>query len=276
MNISILTMILSSSVIAGVITVLFNYMASQKQNYIQNITKERQQWREEIRKIARSLSQEDDTVKIRIILTDLKVRINAYGYADDEIMHDSHLWKIIETIEHGNENEIKEYKGILIICLSNLLKYDWERAKQEVRGNIYLKVLITIQVVCGILLIIGICVTEVNSNEAFSALLTWLFFCGLELIVFYFATQNTRVISLLLLTGAIFACGSALNNVSDIKTIALFPMIPTVYLTFICYLSNQKNNKRYVNVIRNSLHADVKYSRIDFIDRFFQKIVNRK
>lgn len=115
MNISILTMILSSSVIAGVITVLFNYMASQKQNYIQNITKERQQWREEIRKIARSLSQEDDTVKIRIILTDLKVRINAYGYADDEIMHDSHLWKIIETIEHGNENEIKEYKGILMI-----------------------------------------------------------------------------------------------------------------------------------------------------------------
>jgi len=132
--------LLGSAVIAAIFSGLVSYIISRRQGSLQYITGERKEWREKIREIAYKLdgASYKDTLKI---LTELKVRINAFGnnkvlvkYSDD-----AHIWKIINELE--NEKPSKEVLAMkqkqLIEYLSLLLKFDWERSKKEVKGNIY-------------------------------------------------------------------------------------------------------------------------------------------
>lgn len=63
-------------------------------------------------------------------------------------MQDSHIWSTIDKLEK-RDGDFKQLKKLLILYLSMLLKMDWERSKEEVRGNgfqmiLYLVVLIAI------------------------------------------------------------------------------------------------------------------------------------
>lgn len=128
---------------SGIISVIISYLMFQKGNQLKYITEERQKWREELRKIAHDLSYAD-SAEIFGLLTELKVRINTYGYGkdnDDDFSHDAHIWNIIAEIERLKEEELsddspklKKYRNFLIDYISLLLKDDWERSKQEVDG----------------------------------------------------------------------------------------------------------------------------------------------
>lgn len=129
--------ILGSTVIAAICSGIVSILIATKSNSLQYITSDRKEWREEIRNIAKNLHGAKYK-KSLLILTELKVRINAFGkYPNDkDYIEDSHIWEMIDEIEAGENTFLFEsQKKILVNYLSLLLKYDWERSKEEVRGN---------------------------------------------------------------------------------------------------------------------------------------------
>lgn len=139
MSIEILLTMLSSTVVATVISTLFGILQARKHSSLQYITAERQKWREEIREIASEIGIAD-VKKIGIILNRLKVRINAYGlYDEGGISNDRYVWMAIECVETSKYLNVKfeESKKYLITALSLMLKHDWEVSKKEIRSSIY-------------------------------------------------------------------------------------------------------------------------------------------
>lgn len=66
----------------------------------------------------------------------LEVNINSYGKAlEDDYEKDSHIWREIEELKRiDKKKEFNVHKELLIYYLSLMLKEDWERSKQEVKG----------------------------------------------------------------------------------------------------------------------------------------------
>lgn len=132
--------ILSSTVVATIFSGLLSYIISRRQGNLQYVTGEREQWREKIRIIAIKLdgASYKDTLKL---LTELKLRINSYGNngVSNEYKKDAHIWNVINELEKQKLSKkvlILKQKQ-LIEYLALLLKADWERTKNEVRGNLY-------------------------------------------------------------------------------------------------------------------------------------------
>lgn len=129
---------------SGIISVIVSYLIFQKGNQLKYITEERQKWREKLRKIARDLSGADKETTFRL-LTELKVRINTYGYkkeSEKDFLKDAHIWNLIAEMEDLSEDEfgnashqLKKYQNRINDYISLLLKADWERSKNEVNGN---------------------------------------------------------------------------------------------------------------------------------------------
>lgn len=131
--------ILGSAVIAAIVSGGISFLINRRQGVLQYITGERKEWREALRKIVASLcnASYEDTLKL---LGDLKIRINALGNdgISDKYSNDSHIWKVINEVEQKSlkQEELKKKQKQLIEYISILLKYDWERSKKEVQGDI--------------------------------------------------------------------------------------------------------------------------------------------
>lgn len=132
-------LILSSAVISAVISGCVAVLNFRRQNNLQYITGERKEWREEIRKIAQGLHGASYKETLELLVR-LKVRINAFGNKGikTSYMYDAHIWKVIAEIEKEKcSKELLQLKQKqLIEYLALLLKFDWERSKKEVQGNI--------------------------------------------------------------------------------------------------------------------------------------------
>ena len=140
---NLLQIILSSTLIVAVINNFINVYNHNKDSKLQFITSERNNCRNEIKKIACELQKSTPDTggtseDIKIILTKLKTRLNAYGIkryslntANDpfDVFKDEHIWKIIYDMEISND---RNKVTTLINYLSCLLKFDWERSKKEV------------------------------------------------------------------------------------------------------------------------------------------------
>ena len=79
MNIEILTVIISSTVVTTIISALFGWFQNNKNNKLERITDERKQWRIDMRNYAESFQQKSCFQKVKNILANIKVRINAFG-----------------------------------------------------------------------------------------------------------------------------------------------------------------------------------------------------
>lgn len=157
-------LILTSTVIATIVSGLFALYQNYRSNKLSKITDERKVWRDDIRKIAENIIANTDETILENEITRLKVKINAYGnstFYDEKTLeidatkttllmkrkikhhkkkqemlqtryyiNDSHIWKQIHLLENNNYNEQDKRK--LVDYLSFLLKYDWERAKSEI------------------------------------------------------------------------------------------------------------------------------------------------
>lgn len=130
--------VLSSVVLSAIVSGVITYMIANKKTRLQYITDERKKWRDKIRKIAENLHNVSyaDTLSI---LTELKVRLNAFGANENSKNYskDIHIWQIISEIEETSLNklQLKEKQEQLIEYLALLLKTDWEKSKREIRGN---------------------------------------------------------------------------------------------------------------------------------------------
>lgn len=146
MNVNdIVTIIFSSTLLATLITSIFNLLTNKRKDSVENIIKERKTWRDEMRVISLSISKSKNITELQIAISELKVRINAYGIAYNSIFADSHIWEqifIIEATESVLPEEFDNIKRRFVNQISCLLKYDWERAKAEIKGNIQTRVVI--------------------------------------------------------------------------------------------------------------------------------------
>ena len=150
----LLIVILSSTVLATVITCIFNYIVNNKNHVSDNIIAERKLWREVMRNISNELNTAMDEKAIRVVVAKIKVNINAFGYKNSSnYMQDGHIWKVIRAFEKEKkiDNDLAmKYKNILTNMISALLKYDWERSKGEIKGNLQIRGIILTNVICTI------------------------------------------------------------------------------------------------------------------------------
>lgn len=148
--------ILASTVISTLISSAVVYINFQKENQLKYITQERKEWRDKLREIAYNLQGANiyDTMKL---LTELKVRINTYGFTMDSLnncgseceqscdyLRDMHVWSLISDLEKLCSKEkgidktyakqLAENQKRMILYISLMLKYDWERSKNEISG----------------------------------------------------------------------------------------------------------------------------------------------
>ena len=131
-----ITLIFTSTVVSAIVTALFGYFSSKRQNTLKYITEERKKWRDEMRMIAEEL-EHSKRKNVNAKLTKIKVRINAYGsMMEPDYQRDGHIWDLIRDLEKGTESKevFEKKKRRLIDYISLLLKADWERSKVEVRG----------------------------------------------------------------------------------------------------------------------------------------------
>lgn len=125
---------------------------------IDNITKERVEWRKELRRLIEELSKEkvENKDHVLYLLNSIICKINPYGnkkfFSKTDnitlwVKYDGYVWEIIDTIQNKlaissdncryDNDDWNRDRNELIYRLSLLLKLDWERSKQEIAGNVF-------------------------------------------------------------------------------------------------------------------------------------------
>ncbi|WP_367006104.1 hypothetical protein ABZ559_09205 [Streptococcus sp. ZY19097] len=126
--------IISSIGFGTLISTIIGLVRSNKRNTLEYITKERSEWRREMKSIIVDLL---DGRNRKSAISRLKTQINPYGidfsnkFTDDYYMSDGHIWDLLKNF-HYSESETIKLTGYLEL----LLKYDWERSKEEIKYKI--------------------------------------------------------------------------------------------------------------------------------------------
>ncbi|QLB51743.1 hypothetical protein FFV08_03155 [Streptococcus sanguinis] len=116
----------SSVGLGAILSAILVFVNNSKRNQLDYITRERSEWRKKIENIIEELQ---DTSNHESVLARLKSQINPYGYNLEikntkfYFMKDGHIW---DSIADGKYEDT-------IYFLELLLKFDWERKKQEAK-----------------------------------------------------------------------------------------------------------------------------------------------
>ena len=122
--------LLSGAGIGTILSAILVFLNNSKRNQIDYITKERAEWRRQLKTILEDLK---DNQKKDSALIQLKSQINPFGknmdikYSKPYYMKDGHIWDILD-------NNVIDYDK-LSLYIALLLKYDWERSKTEIKFN---------------------------------------------------------------------------------------------------------------------------------------------
>ena len=130
MDLKLISAVLGSSVFAAFLTQIFGKLKSDKQIRIENITKERKEWRDRLRVLLVDLTlafDKKDRRAIRAIESELIIRLNPEDPNDIDILN-----MFPELYENWNEEKLRELSD----RISYLLKHDWERVKIEASSSV--------------------------------------------------------------------------------------------------------------------------------------------
>lgn len=122
--------LLSGAGLGAILSAILVFINNSKRNQIDYITKERAEWRKQLKIILENLK---DNQKKDSALIQLKSQINPFGknmeikYSKPYYMKDGHIWDILD-------NDVIDYDR-LSLYIALLLKYDWERSKKEIKFN---------------------------------------------------------------------------------------------------------------------------------------------
>lgn len=131
MNLTIeqIVSIISAVGISTIVSAIIAFVQNNKKNNLDFVTKERSEWRKKLKEILSELS--DDTKKESAIIK-LKSEINPYGKnmsrkeTKSYYMKEGHIWDLLDSGEEVDFDRLAFY-------IELLLKFDWERSKNEVR-----------------------------------------------------------------------------------------------------------------------------------------------
>lgn len=147
MDTEIITAIIGSSVISSLLTTLFGKITSDKAIKIDNITKERKEWRDKLRELTLETTKAfriKGKKKLQEIETELTVRLNPSDEDDKGIL------VLIRKLsnEISTLDDLKNFND----SMSFLLKHDWERVKIETTTHVSAQTL-ALATVCSFLFI---------------------------------------------------------------------------------------------------------------------------
>lgn len=126
--------LLSGAVGASLSAVLV-FIHNNKKNQLDYITSERSAWRKKLKRMILNLQDSTHEKQIQII-NELKTQLNPYGKnmefkkTVEYFKYDGHIWDLLEL----DEDKI-DYDQ-LVYFIELLLKYDWERSKQEAKFKV--------------------------------------------------------------------------------------------------------------------------------------------
>lgn len=217
-----ISVVLEISAVAALISTAVSYLTFRKSSSLTYVTQERKEWREAIRRIAEEL--EGCTYKKRKqVLVQLKTRINAYGWDVANKIEDANIWRQIQVLENCRKEEYDEQKQRMILYLSALLKYDWERSKKEVYGEPMRGVGYAFAVGASIFLAIGFDQLYGNNSAGVAAEI-----CQMLLIVIGF---------LILLS-----LGKKMARRHAIWECVLYSVIPLIFLIAVAFMLDKDNS----------------------------------
>lgn len=149
----IVNSVFGTAVVAAFVTAIFTYINTKKRNELEHITAERKEWRQDLREIAEKINRSKTVDDLHDNLVPLKVRINPTkrvkyleGKSDSQETKvldpsdiDEMLWMEISKIEDelvkpGIFNLVQTKREIIRL-IEGILKYDWERSKNEVKED---------------------------------------------------------------------------------------------------------------------------------------------
>jgi hypothetical protein len=122
-----LTSVLTSGVISAAVTAIASRRGSERAIQIENITKERAKWRDEIRELALKVQQAataKDSSKLSELRLQLCLHLNPLDKKDRDIT------ALISEVSKSDDKIIEFSDRV-----SLLLKHDWDRAKCEAKGH---------------------------------------------------------------------------------------------------------------------------------------------
>lgn len=193
--------ILTSSVIAAVISGIFAIIQQKNSTTARYVIEQREEWREKIRGIADEIYSSDEKT-IKKFLVKLKTRINPYGkfcefvrinthdikeikrknkkqfisketQQEEYYLKDGHIWHVIKKLENGIDFD--QNKDILIDYLTYLVKFDWERAKIESIINKKMLFSLFIEAFSFVLLLFNLsCLNLDNKNDTIISVVAFL------------------------------------------------------------------------------------------------------
>lgn len=150
MDVSILGMILSSSIVAAIIAGIVATRNQNIQNRSAQISQNRNEFREKVKEIAVDIEIEKDPEKLRKTISQLKMRLNGYGQEicyeetsnkNPNISKDEHIWLAIQDFESAiEENDVQRIDALrkkTVQFIIIWMKYDWEKTKREVENKNY-------------------------------------------------------------------------------------------------------------------------------------------
>jgi len=126
--------VLTSGVVAALISGLVSLRNSERKFIMENITQERTKWREKIREKNLQIHEAHQSKKsgeIEAAGAELRLLLNPMDLLDRDILAE------ITTLK--NSDSTPQDMERFSIKLSLLLKHDWERAKQETKDSFYRK-----------------------------------------------------------------------------------------------------------------------------------------
>lgn len=130
---------ITAAIITGILALVGTIFKSNKDAKLKHITSERKAWRDDLRKITYEIQKEKSINAVKDLLVKLYTRLNTRGYYDkSDIVGDGHIWHLLRNMEKTRSYSIMNmHKKKLKMFISMLLKYDWERAKQEAGLNVF-------------------------------------------------------------------------------------------------------------------------------------------
>lgn len=255
--------LLSGAGIGAILSAILVFVNNSKRNRLDYITKERSEWRKQLKNIINDLNHnEKDFFKV---INRLKSQINPYGYRlglkynEEYYLQDGHIWDLLDKYD------LETKKEDLVYFLELLLKFDWERSKNE----IYLKV----------------------GKALFNTFILFLSFLGFCLLIYHFFISTTyKWLSLLDLLSSILLLMNLSERIypkiKDLKFVFTFLVclaLPEFYIvsdSIYILLPKYINNSEFYGVglliaiiIMCILEVYLLLSPVTFKDQYLEKIV---
>jgi len=206
------------------------------------------------------------------IINELKVLINTRGVVRKSYLDDYHIWEKIyafekymyedynsETNKTKRYKELERYKNIFIGFISCLLKYDWERSKREIDGNIH-----TLFVVLSLLTSFALytfryyCDSvnyEKNIDYISYCAIFYLISCLTVLVIILSKYKNKDLFFLYLVIIMVwFLCSVSTNQIANLDCInqIIFgvPSVILICVVFIRIHDVQENDDEYIKTVK--------------------------